>query len=127
MKVAEILEKMEKGPGYFNHNNYHIIEATKESIELRANITENSMNPYNMAHGGLIYGLGDTAMGMAVGEKALTLTANISYIKPGIGKYITAKAKQVKKGNNICFTKAMIYNDKEELIATMESSYYLVG
>lgn len=127
MKTIEILEKMEKEPGYFNHNNYHILKAPEENIELRADLTENSMNPYNTAHGGLIFGLGDTAMGMVVKEKAVTLTANISYIKPGTGKYITAKAEQVKKGNNICFTKATIYNDKEEVIATMNSSYYLIG
>ena len=126
MKTEEILEKMEKEKGYFNYNNYHIVKATEKMIELRADLTENSMNPYNMAHGGLIFGLGDTAMGMAVGEKTLTITANISYIKSGTGKYIMARAEQVKKGNSICFAKAMIYNDNEELIATMNASYYLI-
>lgn len=127
MEARKIIDKMEKEAGYFKHNNYHIVKTTEESIELKADLTENSMNPYNMVHGGLIYGLGDTAMGMAVKEKSFTLTSNISYIKPGTGKYIIARAEKIKKGNNICFTKAIIYNEKEEIIATMNASYYLIG
>ena len=126
MEKEKILEKLEKSQGYFKHNNCHIIEVTSTGAEIRVDLTENSLNPYDLAHGGLIFGLGDTAMGIALGKKALTVTANITYIKPGTGKYLTAKAEQIKIGQSICFAKSMIYNDKDELIATMSGSYYLI-
>ncbi len=126
MKSKEIIASLENSPGYFRHNNCHTIKVANECVEMRADLTETSLNPYGIVHGGLIFSLGDTAMGMAVGKKALTLSANISYLKPGTGKYIIAKAEKIKMGKNICFMKAMIYNDKEELIAIMDSSYYIV-
>lgn len=126
MQNDKILKKLENSSGYFKHNNCHIISATTTGVEMRADLTENSLNPYDTAHGGLIFGLGDTAMGMTIGQKALTITADITYLKPGTGKYLTAKAKQIKAGQKICFAECNIYNDKEELIATMSGSYYLI-
>ena len=129
MKTIEILEKMEKEPGYFNHNNYHILKATEENIELRADLTENSMNPYNIAHGGFIFGLGDTAMGVAAsstGKNAVTLSATINYLKPSTGKYLIAEAEVIKSGKKICYLQTNIYNDNEELVATMDSNYCYV-
>ena len=103
------------------------LKANENEVIIRADITENSMNPYGMAHGGFIFGLGDTLMGMlaaTVNKKALTLNANISYLAPGTGKYLIAKGEIVKKGKTISLVRANIYNDQKKLISTMESTYY---
>ena len=129
MNVNEILNKMEKEEGFFKNNDYHVVEATEENIILRADLSQKSMNPYDMAHGGLIFGLGDTVMGMVAassGQRALTLSANISYLLPGVGKYLIAKGSFIRKGKTTCVVSANIYNDKEKLIATMTSTYYYI-
>ena len=126
MSNKEWLDKLENKEGYFKNNNYHVVNLSDDNITLRADLTENSMNPYGIAHGGLIFGLGDTVMGMLAkkdGRDAVTLSANITYLKPGIGEYITAKGEVIKNGKQTCFLRANIYNDQKKLIATMESNY----
>lgn len=129
MDYKEILLNMENEEGFFNHNNFSIVEATDDNLIIRANLTNNSMNPYGFAHGGLIFGLGDTVMGMiarTTGRYAVTLDANITYHRRGCGKYLTAKGELIKSGKTICSARAYIYDDQEKLVATMSSNYYYV-
>ena len=64
MEDEKLLEEMENKEGFFHNNDYHIIKNEKEDIVIKVNITPNSLNPYGSAHGGLIFGLGDTVMGI---------------------------------------------------------------
>ncbi len=129
MNNEELLEKMKK-EGFFHHNHYEVVEFNEDSVVLKANLTDEAFNPYGMAHGGFIFGLGDTAMGMLVkivGGIGVTLSSNINFLKPGRGEYIIAKGEMVKQGNNVCFVRASIYDDKEQLIATMDANYYMMN
>ena len=124
-----LLREMEEKEGFFRHNNYQVVEATNESIIVKANITTNSLNPYGKVHGGLIFGLGDVVMGMiakTTGRKAVTLDANINYLNPGDGEYLICKGELIKSGHKIAVVKANIYNDKEKLIAIMTGNYYYI-
>ena len=125
----EVLQKMENESGYFHHNQYYIEEITEESITLKANINENSLNPYGIAHGGFIFGLGDTAMGILAREEnkeVLTLNANIDFLRPGSGKELIAKSEMIKNGKKIKVLKANIYNEEGKLIASMTSNYMVI-
>ena len=127
MDFDKLLDEMENGPGFFKHNNFHIEKINKSECIIRADLTKNSMNPYNIVHGGLTFGLGNVTMGMlarANGKKAVTLNASINYLKAGTGKYLKAQAEIIKNGKTTCVLRANIYNDQEELIATMDSNYY---
>ena len=125
----EVLQKMENESGYFHHNQYYIEEITEESITLKANINENSLNPYGIAHGGFIFGLGDTAMGILAREEnkeVLTLNANIDFLRPGSGKELIAKSEMIKNGKKIKVLKENIYNEEGKLIASMTSNYMVI-
>ena len=68
-------------------------------------------------------------MGIAAastGKNAVTLSATINYLKPSVGKYLIAEAEIVRSGKSTCYLRTNIYNDKEELVATMDSNYYYV-
>lgn len=129
MAIEKKFKQMEKEDGFIKHNNYHIHSINEKEIIIRADLTKNSNNPYGFAHGGLIFGLTDTVMGMLAainGRQAVTIDSNISYLQPGSGKYLLAKAEVIKDGKKICFLSSKVYNDKEELIATATSTYYYV-
>lgn len=129
MNIEKELERIENEEGFISHNNYHIINKTKDNLTIRADLTKTANNPYGFAHGGFIFGLGDTVMGMLAahqGKKAITVESNISYLKQGTGKYLLAQAEIVKEGKSICFLKSNIYNDKEDLIAILTSTYYYI-
>ena len=115
--------------GFIKNNHYSIESHEEGKVVLKAELTESSLNPYGMAHGGFIFGLGDTAMGLAVylsQKKAVTVSANIAYLKAAKGNYLTAEGKISKVGNKICFAEASIYNDKNEVVATMTGNYYVL-
>ena len=113
--------------GFIGNNHMEVVDVDPgKTSTLKAVISETSMNPFEMAHGGFIFGLGDTAMGTVVGsqnKKAVTVSCNISYMRPAVGEYLLAKAEMVKNGKKICFLRADIYDDKDRLIATMDGNY----
>lgn len=113
--------------GFIKYNNIELIEVTEERTVLKTKINENSLNPYGIVHGGLLFGIADTAMGVAAsvkGNKSVTTTANITYIKPATGKELTCIATPIKIGKTMTHLEAKIYNEKEELVATATSSYF---
>ena len=129
MNEEELLRKMEQEEGFFHHNHYRVVKALKDEVILQADLEKNAMNPYDMAHGGFIFGLGDTAMGILVracGKRGVTLNANVNFLRPGTGKYIKAIGKLIKQGKKTCYARADIYDEEERLIATMDSNYYFI-
>lgn len=130
MEKQEIKELLEKETGFFKHNNFQFIDCIEgKSAELKVILNDNSYNPYKIAHGGLLFGLGDHAMGIvasSTGRNVVTLNSTINYLKPAKGKYLIAKAEMIKNGKNTCFLRCNIYNDKEEVVTTMDGNYYYI-
>lgn len=124
---AENIKKyFDETPGFSKFNNYHIEELSEDKAILTADISEESLNPSGIAHGGFIYGLGDTAMGTLAylsGKKCVTVDATISYLKPCAGSKITCEAVPVKVGKTFGVYRADIYNEKKELAATLNGTY----
>lgn len=115
--------------GFIKQNGYKLINQDGQ-IKLKVDLTQSALNPYGAAHGGLIFGLGDTLMGIvarkAKNKKCVTINSNIDFLKPGKGKFLIAESSPVKIGNTICVFKTQIYNENKELIATMTGTYYYI-
>ena len=129
MNYKDLIEQLEKDDSFSKHNNYHIEKWNEEEAIIKADIDKNSLNPYGKVHGGFLFGLGDMVMGLraaSTGRRAVTLDCSINYLKPGEGKYLIAKARMLKPGKKVAFLSADIYNDKEELISTMNGNYYYI-
>ena len=81
MNLTELIkENMKMDKGFINSNNYKIIKIEENYCELEGYLTETSVNPFGIAHGGYIFGLADTAAGIAAmtdGRKAVTLNSSI--------------------------------------------------
>lgn len=126
-------EELEKSfqKGFIHHNHFEVVEIEKgHKAVIKVSLTEKSLNPYGFAHGGLIFGLGDTAMGLAArstGRNAVTLSANISYLKPSMGKKLVAVAEIIKSGKTTCYLRCDFFDEKKSLTATMDANYYFVN
>lgn len=120
---------IEQEEGFIKQNGYKLLKED-EKIKLKVELTKSTSNPYGIAHGGLIFGLGDTIMGIvarnAKNKNCVTINSNIDFLKPGKGKYLIAEATPVKVGDTICVLKTKIYNDNGDLIATMSGTYYYI-
>lgn len=112
--------------GFIEANNYEVIKVEDNYCEMIGTITKTSTNHFNTAHGGYIFGLADTAAGIAAmtdGRTAVTISSNINYLKPAATPTIKAVASCIKKGKTISFFEVKIYDDKDNLIADANINY----
>ena len=113
-------ETYEKLEGFIKDNNYKLIDVDTNYALMEAKLTSSSMNPHGMGHGGFIFGLADTACGVAAvtgGLKGITVNGSINYLHPAKGEYIRVEAKAVNVGKTIGTYEASVYDDKGALIA----------
>lgn len=110
-----------------------------EIVELQAGTAELSMpvignkhtNLYNMAHGGALASLADTAMGMAcatTGKKVVTLDMNLNYIRSAeCQQAITAAAALIHNGNQTMVAEADIFDSTGNLLVKARATFFVTG
>ena len=94
-------EALENDKGFIGNNNYKVIKVEDNYCEVEGIITQSSLNNLKIAHGGYIFGLADTAAGIAAmtnGGNVVTIDSNINYIRPAKGNKIIAIATSIKNG-----------------------------
>ncbi len=122
----ELIKRFEQ-EGFISHNGIQVEEISENKVVMKVILEEKSKNPYGIAHGGLIFSLGDTAMGVLArmqGKDGVTLNSTIDFLRPGVGEYLIATAEMVKPGNKISVLKATITADQKKLVAIMNVTYY---
>jgi uncharacterized protein (TIGR00369 family) len=125
-----IIKYFNKFEGFIKHNDIYLDSLDDDRAVLYANISKNSINPGGIVHGGLLFGLGDTAMGALcylTGRTAVTIDSNINYLKPCKGKKVKCVATPIKVGNTIGVYKADIYNENDELSVVITGTFMFLN
>ena len=98
-----------------------IIEAKDDYAKCMFEITKNHKNAKNVVMGGAIFSLADFTFAVAANQHedyyTVSTTSNVSFIRPAVGKYLTAEAKLLKDGKMVCFYEVDVFDDKNILIA----------
>ena len=126
-KIIE--EQMKLNDGFVSNNNYKLVDIDENYCKLEGIITETSLNPYGIAHGGYIFGLADTAAGIAArtkGRNAVTVSSSISYIRMAKGNKIEAIAKCLKEGKTISNFEVEVLDEDNRIIAKVLIEYYYI-
>ena len=113
--------------GFIKNNHFQLVEIKKNYCVMEAEVQEASLNPYGMVHGGFLFGLADTAAGVAArstGRKAVTLSSHIEYLKAAHGSKIKAVVQAVKVGKNVSVYEVFIYNDQDIMVAKATVDYF---
>ena len=116
--------------GFIEANNYEILKVEENYCELLGTVTETSTNHFGAAHGGYIFGLADTAAGIAAmtdGRTAVTISSNIDYLKAAKAKTLKAIATCIKNGKTISFFEVNIYDEDENLVAKANVNYCYIS
>ncbi len=96
-------------------------------------IQEKMLNPFGAVHGGVVFGLADTAGGAAllsnIPETAIvTSTGTINYLRgTNQTKMLIAKAMPVKFGKTLNVYDVDIFDEKERLVAKAVMTYYILS
>ena len=119
-------EQVKACKGFIEANNYEVIRVEPNYCELECIITNTSTNHLNIVHGGYIFGLADTAAGIAAmtdGRNAVTINSSISYLRPSKGNKLKAIAKCIKNGKNVAFFEVSVYDDNDVLTSVANITY----
>ena len=93
-------------------------------------ICEHHLNALDNVQGGVIFTLGDFAFAVAscCGEqKAVSLSNQISYMKPPKGRQLTAEAHAISQGRRACFYDVRITDELDTPIAVMTVNGFVVS
>lgn len=118
---------MENVGGFIKNNHFQLVDIKKGYCVMEALVREESLNPYGMVHGGFLFGLADTAAGVAArstGRKAVTLSSHIEYLRAAQGSKIKAVVEAVKTGKNVSVYEVSIYNDQNVMVAKATVDYF---
>lgn len=119
-----------KDNGFMPYNGLYIVEAKENYVKIGVDITEKSLNPFGIVHGGLIYTLADSAMGIALattGRSGVTLNSTIDYLTPGKGKKLFADTEIVKDGKSIVVFRVNIKDENDTLVSVASGTYYIIN
>lgn len=93
-------------------------------------MTQDGMNPLNMAHGGLIFTLCDVAAGVAVrtgGRITVSLDSSIHFLRAAKDTpKLVAHGRVVKEGRTTGLAVAEVFNAEGVLLATADVTVYYV-
>ncbi len=101
------------------------------TVSLSVRVTDNLVNYYGNAQGGVIFALADTAAGMmlvAQNRSGMTLNGSISYFKPSpLNAVMTATVfpRKVGKGTGVFLVE--VRDDRENHVADCMFSMYYLG
>ncbi len=88
-------------------------------------------NLYNIAHGGALASLADSAMGIAcatTGKKVVTLEMNINFIKGAVPQsIIKAVGKVIHNGKSTMVAESEIVDKENQLLAKTRGTFFVTG
>lgn len=98
-----------------------IEEARDDYAKCSFKIDPNHMNAKGIVMGGAIFTLADFTFAVATNQHeeyyTVSTTANISFMRPGMGNVLYAEAIKLRDGKTMCFYDVNVYNDNNTLIA----------
>ena len=117
----------EENSGFFDNQDIYFSALGDGIAELEIPVAPMHYNSMEIVHGGVLAGLLDSAMGMALLTKnkaGVTTSMNIHYLKSAKkGDVLRAKADVVRNGRTVVYCEAKIFNQWEEVLAIGQGAF----
>ncbi|MDQ8758797.1 PaaI family thioesterase [Streptococcus ruminantium] len=112
-------------------DDYQTEVINEREVLLTAKVTEKSLNPYGMAHGGYLFTLADSVAGLttvAGGVYSVTLQSNIHYMKAvKLEDTLSVTGRCTHDGSRTKVVEVTIQNQDKKLIATASFTMFVTG
>ncbi len=101
----------------------------RAEVELR--LDAELTNKRGVAHGGAIAALLDSALGAAVvsgirpEEWCGTVQLSVQFLAPGRGSLLIGRARMVRRGNRIAFSRGDVVDERGDVIATAQGTWHI--
>lgn len=105
---------------FMKYNNIKFTCIKENYAETELEISENSLNPYGIVHGGIYYTMADCTAGAAArstGRKYVTLNSSFNFIKSVSKGKIKSVSYMVHRGKSTCVVRVDVIDEKETILA----------
>lgn len=121
-------EEILKHNGFVKMIGMELLDVQEGFASGRIRLEEKHTNVYAGMHGGCTYALADTLAGIAAstyGNFVTTIDGKMNYLFPiKDTEYVYCEAKAVRQGGRIGLYETKIMDDKKQVLATAEFTYY---
>lgn len=113
------IEEMYNAP-FVRELGIELISMTGDKVRTRLDLRPELMNSHGIGHGGTVYTLADHTFAFAsnIRQDATGQSANISYFRPAIGKYLEAESTLINESKSLITIKVDVYSDAGKLVAS---------
>lgn len=119
MEYQEVLQFTNDKNEFMRYNGIEVTVVKQDYAEVELEVTDKSLNPYGMVHGGAYYTLADCAAGVAArssGEKFVTLSGSMNFIKSVRCGRLKAIANLLHRGRTTCVVHVEIVEETGKLL-----------
>jgi uncharacterized protein (TIGR00369 family) len=101
------------------------------AVELEFQATQEFVNRHGHVQGGMLAAMLDSAVGCAAvaalaGQSVVTLTMNVTYLRPAAAGPMRASGRVVHRGKSIAFADAELRDHSGEVVATATATLRIV-
>jgi uncharacterized protein (TIGR00369 family) len=116
-----------------NQLNLRVARKHKDGVTVQLDLQAAFLNSHGVMHGGVIASLADEAAWHAIenhfgygSRKTTTTELKVNYLRPIVGKKVTARACLVRAGKTLCVSRVDIFDAKKKLSAIGIVTYILL-
>ncbi len=127
-------ERIAHKDAFSAYNNIRVTETREDGTAVgELTVTEHSLNPHGIVHGGCLATLADTVAGWAVaigtGQASVTVNYGMNFLRPakGSNKKIVCRAEPEKLGRTLCVYRVTLTDDAGKEVATGNFTFFLTG
>lgn len=108
-----------------------VLDASEGYSRVRMTVRAEMMNGFGISHGGIAFGLADSAFAFACNSRnilSVALDNSINFLKPSVtGDVLTAEAKELHNGRSTGLYQINITNQHNQTIAVFKGTCFRTG
>ena len=130
--LQQYLRDIYKRNAFVNLLDMRLVQVEPGAAELRMPVMpDKHTNLYNVAHGGALASLADTAMGVAcasLSRRVVTLELNMNFIKaPDPGTEVRALSRVIHNGRQTLVVECEVRGMNDVIMGKARATFYVVG
>ena len=128
--ISERVPRQVNQPHQFSYENGMLVtHAEPGLVRGELTVSENSVNPHGMVHGGALTTLADTVAGCCAcskGGHCVTSNCTMEFLRPAYGKKIFCEATPKKMGRSLSTIQVTLTNDEGSVVATGTFTFFML-
>ena len=128
--ISERVPRQVNQPHQFSYENGMLVtHAEPGLVRGELTVSENSVNPHGMVHGGALTTLADTVAGTAAcahGASCVTVSGSMEFLRPATGPTIRCVATPKKQGGILSVMQVVLTNTEGKDVATGTFTFFMM-